>query len=43
MTYRLITQSLKGTIEVSNEDFTYNTINYHGANFKIDIAPDAEC
>ena len=37
MTYRLITEGLKGNIQVENKTFLYDGIEYKGANFKITI------
>jgi len=37
MTYKLITQSMNGTIEASNTNYIYENINYEGAMFTITL------
>ena len=40
MTYQILTEHIKGDIEVQNKIFTYNDIEYQGANFTIKIPID---
>jgi len=41
MTYKLIVDSMKGDIDVSNQSFTHEKESYYGANFKIKLPLDS--
>ncbi len=40
MSFEIVNKSLNGTLEVKNEEFTYNFINYNGASFTITLNSD---
>lgn len=40
MSFEIVNKSLNGTLEVKNEEFIYNFINYNGASFTITLNSD---
>jgi signal transduction histidine kinase len=37
MTYKIMTESMQGTIKVENKDIIYNDKTYHGAKFTVTL------